>query len=45
MASVVITGELTVEVDLSELWETTLQDYIESNFTLCDVDCVDVVDG
>lgn len=45
MASVTIVGELHVEVDLAELWDQTLQDYVEQNETFCNVDIVEVVEA
>lgn len=43
MAEITISGTLEVHVDLIDLWDETLQDYISSNYSLCDVE-IDSID-
>lgn len=38
MAEVTISGTLEFDVDLEDLWDQTLQDYISNNYSLCDVE-------
>ena len=45
MASIRIVGELHVDVDLAELWEVTLEDYVEQEMSLGDVEVLEVVEA
>lgn len=42
MASITVTGHLYVEVDISDLLHCSLSEYIADNYTLCDVDDLEV---
>lgn len=42
MTNVIIHGYVSVEVDIAELLDCTLRDYIECNVSLCDVEISDI---
>lgn len=44
MPTVTVTGELTVTMDMSDLWDMSIQEYIECNNSLCDVEVIEVVE-
>ena len=38
VVSVIVTGSILIEFELTDLWEQSLSEFTDSNFSLCDVE-------